>query len=144
MPPDIILCIFEVPDPFDLLYLAHLSKAFRRVLTSKTSISTWKSARRDTGRLPEPLHGLSKHVWAKLAFVLVCQFCYQPSAKRPEPPSAHMHCMYAITHALLVTLTPTFPSKRVGKRHPEDSCLVRDDKDMETKKLKADRLQACR
>ncbi|PBK62586.1 hypothetical protein ARMSODRAFT_895554, partial [Armillaria solidipes] len=67
--------IFELLDPLDLLHLSRLSKAFRRVLMSKSSISAWKSARRNIGGLPEPLHGLSEPAWANLVFVPICHVC---------------------------------------------------------------------
>lgn len=36
---DIVLSVFVLLDPLDLLHLARLSKALRRVLMSKSSIS---------------------------------------------------------------------------------------------------------
>ncbi|KAK0222366.1 hypothetical protein IW262DRAFT_1493975 [Armillaria fumosa] len=189
MPLDIILCIFELLDPLDLLHLARLSKAFRRVLMSKSSISAWKSARSNIGGLPEPLYGLSEPAWANLIFVPVCHFCYKASAKKPELLFRARICTACMPlHMLSVadlervpgsirtdegilpiaTLIPISSLKHAGKRHPEESSLraytikitfysgfavdrslprrrrapMQIDKDMETEKLKRNRLQA--
>ncbi|PBK96200.1 hypothetical protein ARMGADRAFT_1077705 [Armillaria gallica] len=82
MPLDIMLCVHGYP--LDLLHLTHLLKAFQHVLTSKFSVSAWKSVKRNIGGLPEPFHGLSEPAWANLVFILICHFCYKTSAKMPE------------------------------------------------------------
>ncbi|KAK0421426.1 hypothetical protein EV421DRAFT_1997214 [Armillaria borealis] len=151
MPLDIMLCIFELLDPLDLLHLARLSKAFQRVLMSKSSILAWKSARRNIIGLPEPLHGLSEPAWANLVFVPICHFCYKASAKSPELLFRARICtacmpLHTLSIAdlqrvpecirtnggtlLVATLIPISPLKRAGKRPPEESCLVRDYKEI--------------
>ncbi|KAK0421514.1 hypothetical protein EV421DRAFT_1917316 [Armillaria borealis] len=108
---------------------------------------SWKSARRNIGGLPEPLHGLSEPAWANLVFVPICHFCYKMSAKSPEllfGARICTACPYSYTLSiadlqrvpecirtnggtlLVATLIPISPLKRTGKRCPEESCLVRD------------------
>ncbi|KAK0472641.1 hypothetical protein IW261DRAFT_1661306 [Armillaria novae-zelandiae] len=101
MPLDILLCRCELLDPHDLLHLARLSKAFRRV--SKSSISAWKSARSNIGGLPEPLYGLSEPAWANLIFVRVC---HRSFALRDQQKSQHFFSerAYAL-HLILYQLS---------------------------------------
>ncbi|SJL17103.1 uncharacterized protein ARMOST_20645 [Armillaria ostoyae] len=118
---------------------------------SKSSISAWKSARRNIGGLPEPLHGLSEPAWANLVFVPICRLCYKTSAKTPELLFSARICtacmpLHTLSIAdlqrvpesvrtddgtlLVATLIPISLLKRAGKRRPEESCLVRDYEEM--------------
>ncbi|KAK0185441.1 hypothetical protein F5146DRAFT_181102 [Armillaria mellea] len=109
--------------------------------------SAWKSARRNIGGLPEPLHGLSEPAWADLVFVPVCHFCSKTPAKMLELLFRTRICTACMPlHTLSIadlqrvlgsvrtddgmllraTLIPISPLKRAGKRRPDESCLVRD------------------
>ncbi|KAG2338543.1 hypothetical protein BDR05DRAFT_1004117 [Suillus weaverae] len=68
MPIDILLEIFGLLEPADLLYLSRTSKAFRAVLLSNNAVSVWKSARVNRGGVPDCMPGMSEVKWADLLF----------------------------------------------------------------------------
>ncbi|KAG2037415.1 hypothetical protein BDR03DRAFT_999909 [Suillus americanus] len=76
VPTDILLQIFGLLEPVDLLHLFCTSKAFRKVLSSNNAISVWKAARVNRGGVPECLPGMSEMEWADLLFGGAhCQEC---------------------------------------------------------------------
>jgi len=58
--------------PLDTLHLARTTKAFRRVLMHKSSISVWKAARANVWGFPECPPGMSEPAYANLAFDQHC------------------------------------------------------------------------
>ncbi|KAG1888676.1 hypothetical protein F4604DRAFT_2024303 [Suillus subluteus] len=68
MPIDILLEIFGLLEPVDLLYLLRTSKAFRKVLLSNSAVSVWKAARVNRGGVPDCMPGMSEVTWANLLF----------------------------------------------------------------------------
>ncbi|KAG2083948.1 hypothetical protein BD769DRAFT_1397808 [Suillus cothurnatus] len=68
MPIDILLEIFGLLEPADLLYLSRTSKAFRKVLLSNNAVSVWKAARANRGGVPDCMPGMSEVTWANLLF----------------------------------------------------------------------------
>ncbi|KAK0196011.1 hypothetical protein F5146DRAFT_1028152 [Armillaria mellea] len=75
LPLDILLEIFGLLNPLDLLRLARLSKDFRKVLLSKSTICAWKSARSNLEGFPGPYPGMSEPAWVNLAFMPECHYC---------------------------------------------------------------------
>ncbi|KAK0457245.1 uncharacterized protein EV420DRAFT_1643992 [Desarmillaria tabescens] len=84
MPLDILFLIFALLDPLDLLHLARLSKAFRRVLMSKTSITVWRSAIKNVDGFPAAPIGMSEPAWVGILFVSTCQFCWTSTVRSPN------------------------------------------------------------
>ncbi|SJL17110.1 uncharacterized protein ARMOST_20652 [Armillaria ostoyae] len=84
MPPDIILCIFEIPDPFDLTVLGTSIKGF--------------PARSDV----QIVHFSLEACLGQLDFRSGLSVLLSPIRKKTGTFSqrTHMHCMYAITLAL--------------------------------------------
>ncbi|KAG2035333.1 hypothetical protein BDR03DRAFT_962790 [Suillus americanus] len=68
MPIDILLEIFGLLEPADLLYLSRTSKAFRKVLLSNSAVSVWKAARANRGDVPDCMPSMSEVTWANLLF----------------------------------------------------------------------------
>ncbi|KAG0698024.1 hypothetical protein DFH29DRAFT_1003243 [Suillus ampliporus] len=68
MPIDMLLEIFSLLDPADLLHLSRTNKAFRNVLLSNNAISVWKAARVNRGGVPDYMPGMSEAKWANLLF----------------------------------------------------------------------------
>ncbi|KAG2137149.1 uncharacterized protein EDB93DRAFT_769323 [Suillus bovinus] len=68
MPIDILLEIFGLLEPADLLHLSRASKAFRKVLLSNNAVSVWKAARVNRGGVPDCMPGMSEVEWANLLF----------------------------------------------------------------------------
>ncbi|KAK0486422.1 hypothetical protein IW261DRAFT_797049 [Armillaria novae-zelandiae] len=75
LPLDILLEVFGLLNPLDLLRLARLSKDFRKVLMSKSTICAWKSARSNLEGFPGPYPGMSEPAWVNLAFMPECHYC---------------------------------------------------------------------
>lgn len=76
VPTDILLEIFGLLEPVDLLHLFGTHKAFRKVLSSNNAVSVWKSARVNRGGVPDCLPGMSEVEWADLLFGgSYCQEC---------------------------------------------------------------------
>ncbi|KAG7449924.1 uncharacterized protein BT62DRAFT_944525 [Guyanagaster necrorhizus] len=75
LPLDILLEIFGLLNPLDLLHLARLSKDFRRVLMSRSTICAWKSARSNLEGFPGPYPTMSEPAWVNLAFMAECHYC---------------------------------------------------------------------
>ncbi|KAK0421511.1 hypothetical protein EV421DRAFT_1747991 [Armillaria borealis] len=120
MPLDIILCIFELPDPLDLLHLARLSKAFRHVLMPKPPISA-SAISKKTVTSSQGMHG---HAYALHA-------CHHMNLI-PTPPSKRVS-----------KGVPEESCLSISKWSSWLSCM-QIDKEIETKKLNEDRLQGCR
>ncbi|KAG1811284.1 uncharacterized protein BJ212DRAFT_565644 [Suillus subaureus] len=68
MPIDILLEIFGLLEPADLLYLSRTSKAFRKILLSNSAVSVWKAARVNRDDVPDCMPGMSEVTWANLLF----------------------------------------------------------------------------
>ncbi|KAI0077451.1 hypothetical protein K474DRAFT_1661710 [Panus rudis PR-1116 ss-1] len=83
MPLDIIFEVFKHLQPLDLLNLARTSKAFRRLLLSKSAAIHWKAARKKIPGLPECPNDMSEPAYASLLFDTRCQSCLK--ANIPEP-----------------------------------------------------------
>ncbi|KAG1878284.1 hypothetical protein F4604DRAFT_603055 [Suillus subluteus] len=66
VPTDILLEIFGLLEPVDLLHLFRTNKAFRKVLSSYHAV--WKAARVNRGGVPDCLPGMSEVEWADLLF----------------------------------------------------------------------------
>ncbi|PBK88472.1 hypothetical protein ARMGADRAFT_1033853 [Armillaria gallica] len=75
LPLDILLEIIGLLNTLDLLRLARLSKDFRKVLMSKSTICAWKSARSNLEAFPGPYPGMSEPAWVNLAFMPECHYC---------------------------------------------------------------------
>ncbi|KAK0459306.1 uncharacterized protein EV420DRAFT_1269430, partial [Desarmillaria tabescens] len=67
--------IFGLLNPLDLLHLARLSKDFRKVLMSRSTICAWKSAHSNLEGFPGPFPGMSEPAWVNLAFMAECHYC---------------------------------------------------------------------
>ncbi|KAF9259082.1 hypothetical protein L218DRAFT_802877, partial [Marasmius fiardii PR-910] len=65
------LQIFGYLVPFDLLRLSRTNKALRRILMTKSSISVWKSARKNVD-LHGPITSMSEPAYAHLMFDRHC------------------------------------------------------------------------
>ncbi|KAG1750920.1 hypothetical protein EDD22DRAFT_1052963 [Suillus occidentalis] len=66
MPIDILLEIFSLLEPVDLLYLFRTNKAFHKVLSANNAV--WKAARANRGGVPDCIPGMSEAEWANLLF----------------------------------------------------------------------------
>ncbi|KAK0220670.1 hypothetical protein IW262DRAFT_1386145 [Armillaria fumosa] len=84
LPLDIVFLIFALLDPLDLLHLARLSKAFRRVLMGKTSVTVWRDAIKNVDGFPGAPIGMSEPVWVSLLLVNTCQFCWTSTVRSPN------------------------------------------------------------
>ncbi|RPD57570.1 hypothetical protein L226DRAFT_610613 [Lentinus tigrinus ALCF2SS1-7] len=81
MPLDILIEIFSLMHPRDLLNLARTSKEFRAFLMSRQSEPFWKAARRRVEGLPECPPFLSEPAYANLVFFPYCHSCLKPKVK---------------------------------------------------------------
>ncbi|KAI0744136.1 hypothetical protein C8Q80DRAFT_881284 [Daedaleopsis nitida] len=81
MPLDILIEIFSLLHPRDLLSLARSSKDFRALLMSRNSASFWKAARQQVAGLPECPPYLSEPAYANLVFSTHCHRCLKSSTK---------------------------------------------------------------
>ncbi|KAG2342472.1 hypothetical protein BDR05DRAFT_964078 [Suillus weaverae] len=76
VPIDVLLEIFGLLEPVDLLQLFRVNKAFRKVLSSNNAVSVWKAARVNRGGVPDCIPGMSEVEWANLLFGgSQCQEC---------------------------------------------------------------------
>ncbi|KAG1776968.1 hypothetical protein EV702DRAFT_1278855 [Suillus placidus] len=76
VPIDVLLEIFGLLEPVDLLQLFRVHKAFRKVLSSNNAVSVWKAARVNRGGVPDCIPGMSEVEWANLLFGgSQCQEC---------------------------------------------------------------------
>ncbi|KAI0645556.1 hypothetical protein C8Q79DRAFT_910119 [Trametes meyenii] len=75
MPLDILIEIFSLMHPRDLLNLARTSKEFRAFLMSRNSAPFWKAARQQVEGLPECPPFLSEPQYANLLFFPYCHSC---------------------------------------------------------------------
>ncbi|KAH7908307.1 hypothetical protein BJ138DRAFT_1091533 [Hygrophoropsis aurantiaca] len=71
---DIIYEIFQHLSPIDLLHLSRTTKAFRRMLISKSSAFLWRDARQNVD-LPACPPDMSEPQYAALAFEPICSGC---------------------------------------------------------------------
>ncbi|KAF8716073.1 hypothetical protein AX14_012443 [Amanita brunnescens Koide BX004] len=83
MPLDILYEIFCYMTPADLLKLSRMSKAFRRILMSSSSVSIWRTARENTG-LPECPPDMIEPQWANLAYSPHCHYCFANGIRTVE------------------------------------------------------------
>ncbi|KAI0675150.1 hypothetical protein C8Q78DRAFT_1162389 [Trametes maxima] len=79
MPLDILIEIFSLMHPRDLLNLARTSKEFRAFLVSRSSAPFWKAARQQVEDLPECPPFLSEPQYANLLFFTYCHKCLKPN-----------------------------------------------------------------
>ncbi|KAK0216623.1 hypothetical protein EDD85DRAFT_869672 [Armillaria nabsnona] len=101
MPLDIIFLIFALLDPLDLLHLARLSKTFRRVLMSKTSVTVWRDAIKNVDGFPGAPIGMSEPAWVSLLLVNTCQFCWTSTVRSPSIPLMTRICSACLkTHTV--------------------------------------------
>ncbi|KAH9486457.1 hypothetical protein JR316_0000522 [Psilocybe cubensis] len=84
MPLDILFEIFGHLHPYDLLKLSRMSKDFRRLLLSKSSVSVWKDSLANVPGLPESFPGMTEVEWANLAFSPHCHVCLAPNIRAVE------------------------------------------------------------
>ncbi|KAF9525160.1 hypothetical protein CPB83DRAFT_909426 [Crepidotus variabilis] len=76
IPIEILLEIFVLVDPADLLSLARTTKSIRSILMDKKTLSLWKTSFRNMElSLPECPDDLSEPVYAALAFDKPCSYC---------------------------------------------------------------------
>ncbi|KAF9485605.1 hypothetical protein BDN70DRAFT_870895 [Pholiota conissans] len=75
MPLDILFEIFGHLNPLDLLQLTRTTRALRDILTGRSSISIWRSARSSVIGLPDCPDDLTERQYAILMFVHRCSFC---------------------------------------------------------------------
>ncbi|KAF7303133.1 F-box domain-containing protein [Mycena kentingensis (nom. inval.)] len=71
---DVVFEILGHLDPLDLLRLSRLSKDFRSMLMSKSSITVWRAALENAG-LPMPPPTMNEIQWTRLAVENACQTC---------------------------------------------------------------------
>ncbi|KAJ7070706.1 hypothetical protein C8F01DRAFT_391282 [Mycena amicta] len=72
---DVVFEIFSHLQPFDLLRLSRLSKEFRALLMSKSSITVWRSCIDNAGLPLPPPDTMNEPQLVRLAFDNVCQTC---------------------------------------------------------------------
>ncbi|PCH43558.1 hypothetical protein WOLCODRAFT_122186, partial [Wolfiporia cocos MD-104 SS10] len=81
MPLDILLEIFSCLEPKDLLNLARTSKSLRQLLMTRETISVWRAARANMGKLPDCPSFLSEPAYANLAFFPHCHRCLKSNVR---------------------------------------------------------------
>ncbi|KAI0689365.1 hypothetical protein C8T65DRAFT_746206 [Cerioporus squamosus] len=81
MPLDILIEVFSLMYPRDLLNLARTTKGFRAFLMSRESEPFWRAARRQIEDLPECPTFLSEPAYANLVFFSHCHGCLKPNVK---------------------------------------------------------------
>ncbi|KAH9895117.1 hypothetical protein C8Q73DRAFT_790295 [Cubamyces lactineus] len=81
MPLDILIEIFCLVSPRDLLALARTSKDFRSYLMSRRSAPCWRSARHTVPGLPKCPSDLSEPMYASLLFTEECSICGRVTPK---------------------------------------------------------------
>ncbi|KAG2139716.1 hypothetical protein DEU56DRAFT_911980 [Suillus clintonianus] len=110
MPIDILLEIFSLLDPADLLFLSRTTKAFRKVLLSKNANSVWKAARVNRGNVPDCMPGMSEVKWANLLFGgSQCCVCGTKGIMRIDFGIGRRACTSCLKKNLVYK--PNFPSK---------------------------------
>ncbi|KZT19471.1 hypothetical protein NEOLEDRAFT_1142039 [Neolentinus lepideus HHB14362 ss-1] len=75
LPLDVLFEIFGHLLPLDLLHLARITKAFRRILMHRSSKTIWKNALSNIDGLPPCPDDMSEPAYANLAFDLHCHDC---------------------------------------------------------------------
>ncbi|EJF66113.1 hypothetical protein DICSQDRAFT_152111 [Dichomitus squalens LYAD-421 SS1] len=75
MPLDILYEVFSHLHPYDLLRLARTTKAFRRLLLSRSSITIWRESLASVPGLPECPPDLTEPSYTNLLFDPHCHFC---------------------------------------------------------------------
>ncbi|KAI9571240.1 hypothetical protein HD554DRAFT_2169086 [Boletus coccyginus] len=79
MPLDVLIEIFSLLDPLDLLHLARTTKVLRAfLLNPRKSSALWKTAIRNVKDFPPCPDHLSAPAYTHLAFVPVCHGCFCP------------------------------------------------------------------
>ncbi|TFK91360.1 hypothetical protein K466DRAFT_660137 [Polyporus arcularius HHB13444] len=82
MPWDVLLEIFSVMHPRELLILARTSKEYREFLMSRNAARFWKAARQQSeSDLPDCPPFLSEPAYANLVFFAHCHNCTAPNVK---------------------------------------------------------------
>ncbi|PPQ86965.1 hypothetical protein CVT25_009787 [Psilocybe cyanescens] len=84
MPIDILFEIFGHLHPYDLLKLSRMTKDFRRLLLSRSSMSVWKDSLANVPGLPESFPGMSEVAWINLAFSPQCHICVTSNIRTIE------------------------------------------------------------
>ncbi|KAF8844882.1 hypothetical protein BDN67DRAFT_615994 [Paxillus ammoniavirescens] len=79
LPIEILCEIFCFLHPGDLLALVRTSKAFRRLLMSRSTAFVWRAVRRNVDGLPEPPSDMNEVQYAALVFGMECSYegCYK-------------------------------------------------------------------
>ncbi|KDR77420.1 hypothetical protein GALMADRAFT_245613 [Galerina marginata CBS 339.88] len=77
LPVELVFEIFSLLDPVDLLHLSRISKSWRNLLMTRSSLSVWKAARSNLSNFPDCPDGLNEPQYANLAFGKSCYFCSQ-------------------------------------------------------------------
>ncbi|KAJ6502646.1 hypothetical protein DFH09DRAFT_1441321 [Mycena vulgaris] len=80
-PLDILFEVFGHLTPSDVLVLARTTKALRRVLMHRSSISVWRAALRNVPGLPDMPPEMSEPAWANLVFDRHCHYCLAKGVK---------------------------------------------------------------
>ncbi|KAJ7446400.1 hypothetical protein B0H11DRAFT_2084539 [Mycena galericulata] len=76
MPMDVLFEIFVYLHPHDLLRIARVAKALRRLLLHRSASGVWRAARESAfPSIPHALPGLSEPSWIHLLFGTQCHFC---------------------------------------------------------------------
>ncbi|TFK91346.1 hypothetical protein K466DRAFT_327075 [Polyporus arcularius HHB13444] len=78
MPLDILVEIFSLLRPADLVNLARTSRDFRAFLMSRGSAPSWRAARKQVDGLPDCPPFLSEPAYANLVFFTECHGCAAP------------------------------------------------------------------
>ncbi|TFK91793.1 hypothetical protein K466DRAFT_514748 [Polyporus arcularius HHB13444] len=79
MPLDILVEIFSLLHPRDLVNLARTSRDFRTFLMSRDSAPFWRAARKQVDGLPDCPPFLSEPAYANLVFFTHCHGCARPN-----------------------------------------------------------------
>ncbi|KDR77405.1 hypothetical protein GALMADRAFT_224794 [Galerina marginata CBS 339.88] len=77
LPVELILEIFSWATPRSLLNLSRTTKSWHSLLTSRSSIPLWKTARSNLDDFPDIPDDLNELQYANLAFGTTCSFCFK-------------------------------------------------------------------
>ncbi|KAI0744138.1 hypothetical protein C8Q80DRAFT_1185250 [Daedaleopsis nitida] len=121
MPLDILIEIFSLMHPRDLLSLARTSKDFRALLMSRNSMSLWKAARQQVPGLPDCPSYLSEPAHANLAFFTHCHRCLKPNVKTVIWEFSVRYCPECKKEMLCDTFSYTYFFLRMSRELGEPS-----------------------